>query len=317
MAFRIDNDEDLPRALARVIVEQCVAARGHLARRGADLHEGIHDARRAIRRARAAQALLRPRLGRGEWARTSADLREAGRVLSPLRDAQSLIEAIEEHLEQAGVALDAPARRNLLAALRRRRDRIVGAGAAAISQADAALARAAATAGADAAGFDAAGLAAGLALGRARLARAVRAARAAGVDADALHRVRQRARAHWLQIELLVPAWPAMLATLASEAKKLSQALGEERDLQMLDAWLARRRAELPGSRGVAQVRADIARLREALRVRGLRQAARLCAESPRRFGRNLAMLRGLAVEAAAEGGPAVAQGAGSGRRRK
>jgi CHAD domain-containing protein len=317
MAFRFDNDEDLPRALARVIVEQCVAARGHLARGGADRHAGIHDARRAIRRARAAQALLRPSLGRGQWARVSADLREAGRVLSPLRDAQSVIEAIEEHLEEAGVVVDAPARRSLLAALRRRRDRIVGAGAAAIAQADAALARAAAAAGDDVAGFDAAGLAAGLALGRARLSRALRAARATGVDPDALHRVRQRARAHWLQIELLVPAWPGLLGALAGEAKKLSQALGEERDLQMLDAWLARRRAELPGSRGVAQVRADIARLREALRVRGLRQAARLCAESPRRFGRDLAALRGLATEAAAERGPAVVQGAGSGRRRK
>jgi CHAD domain-containing protein len=317
MAFRFDNDDDLPRALARVIVEQCGVARGHLARGGADRHAGIHDARRAIRRARAAQALLRARLGRGEWESVSADLREAGRLLSPLRDAQSMIEAIEEHLEQAGVPLDPAARRRLLAALRRRRDRIVGAGATAIAQSDAALARAAAAAGDDVAGFDAAALAAGLALGRARLGRALRRARGAGEDADGLHRLRQCARAHWLQIELLVPAWPGLLGALAGEAKKLSQALGEERDLQMLDAWLARRRAELPGSRGVAQVRADIARLRQALRERGLRQAARLCMESPRRFGRNLATLRGLAAAAAVERGPAVGQGAGSGRRRK
>jgi CHAD domain-containing protein len=297
MAFRIENHESLPQGLAGAIAEQCMAARGHLARQGADLHAGIHDARRAIRRARAAQALLRPMLDRDGWTRVSADLREAGGALSPLRDAQSMIEAIEEHLEDAGVVLDARARRGLLAALRRRRDRIVGAGAAAIAQADVALARAAGAAAADAAAFDADAMTAGLAFGRARLARAMREVERAPDDADALHRLRQRARAHWLQLELFVPAWPAVLGAFAGEAKKLSQLLGTERDLQLLDAWLGRRRSVLPGSRSLASVRADITRLREDLKAHAMQIAMRLCSRPARRFGRHLAALRAQAAE--------------------
>jgi CHAD domain-containing protein len=300
MAFRIENHESLPQGLARAIAEQCVLARGHLERQDADLHAGIHDARRSIRRARAAQALLRPMLDRDDWTRVSADLREAGRTLSPLRDAQSMIEAIEEHLADAGVALDATARRGLLAALRRRRNRIVGTGAAAIAQADAALARTADAAAADAAAFDSGAVKAGLALGRARLARALREVQHAPDDANALHRLRQRARAYWLQLELFVPAWPAVLEAFAGEAKKMSQLLGTERDLQMLDAWLGRRRSALPGSRSLASVRGDISRLREDLRARAMKIAARLCSKPARRIGRHVAALRAQAVDFAA-----------------
>jgi CHAD domain-containing protein len=304
MAYRIENHENLSSALARVIVEQCEVACDQLDRRGPDRHAGVHDARRAIRRARAAQALLQPAFAREDWVRISADLRMAGRVLSPLRDAQSVIEAIEEHLQDAVGALGGTARTRLLAALRRRRDRIGAAGTAAISEARAALARAAASAVVDTAGWDADALAAGLAAGRARLARAVRRARKRVDDDDALHRVRQRARTHWLQIELLVAAWPGPLAALAGEAKKLSKMLGDERDLQMLDGWLARRRTQATATRSVMQMRAVIAGLRQDLRSRGLHQAALVCLSPARRFGHDVVGLRMLAVEAAAALGP-------------
>lgn len=292
MAFRIERDEALPSALARVFGEQVAAAREHLARPPAEVHSAIHEARRAMRRARAVQALLRPAMDRAQWAACSAALRDAGGRLSPLRDAQSVVEAIEGHLAEAGVELDEAARGRLLRSLRQRRERIVAQGAAAIAAARAALARAAGEAEGLFAGFDEDALGRGLAAARRRLDRAIERAIAAPADVEALHRVRQRARVHWLQLELVAAAWPAVLGAHAAEAKRLSQSLGDERDLGLLDAWLARRRAPLPGRRGLADVRQDVAALRARLRARALRVARRIASEPPRGLARRVLALR-------------------------
>ena len=70
------------------------AALAHLAWRGGRLHEGVHQARKSLRRARAVLALGMPALGPG------AELlaREFGRLnrrLSKLRDAQALVEVLD------------------------------------------------------------------------------------------------------------------------------------------------------------------------------------------------------------------------------
>lgn len=294
MAYQIEPGESPSLGLRRVFAEQVAAAQAHLDRPAGEVHAAIHDARRAMRRARAAQALLRPRLDRARWTACSASLRSAGTLLSPLRDAQSVVEAIEAHLVQAGVALDEAARSRLLRSLRSRRDRIVGAGGPALDSARRWVARAADEGPGPLEGFDHQALARGLAAGRRRLDRALHDALAAPSDGAAWHRLRQRARVHWLQLELVSNAWPVVLGALAAEAKRLSQSLGEERDLQLLDAWLSRRRAVMPGGRPLPAVRADVIALRASLRERALRIARRIASEPPRRFARRVAALRVL-----------------------
>lgn len=295
MAFLLDPAEPLQQAMQRAFAEQVAAAQAQLARPPAEVHAAIHDARRAMRRARAVQALLRPGLDREAWAACSASLREAGARLSPLRDAQSVVEAIEGHLADAGVVLDDAARGRLLRSLRARRDRIVGAASASLTAARGQLVRAASEGPGPLEGFDEKALALGLESGRRRLDRALRAALADAEDGERLHRLRQRARVHWLQLELVASAWPAVLGACAAEAKRLSQALGDERDLLLLDGWLARRRAPIPGQRPLATLRDDVSALRERLRTRAFRIAARIATESPRRFARRVVALRAAA----------------------
>src|ERR1700681_438946 len=55
--------------------------------------ESIHLARKAIKKARAALRLLRQGIGDGIYKLENAALRDAGRCLSPLRDAKSLADA--------------------------------------------------------------------------------------------------------------------------------------------------------------------------------------------------------------------------------
>ncbi len=70
-----------------------------LAWRGARLHTGIHQARKSMRRTRAALALGGPSLGRGGQV-IDRELQRIVRSLSALRDAQALVEALQRLAEK-------------------------------------------------------------------------------------------------------------------------------------------------------------------------------------------------------------------------
>ena len=57
--------------------------------------EAIHDARKALKKARADLRLLQDGMSKPTYQAENAGLRDAGRFLSPLRDARSLIEAFD------------------------------------------------------------------------------------------------------------------------------------------------------------------------------------------------------------------------------
>jgi CHAD domain-containing protein len=57
--------------------------------------EAIHEARKSLKRARAALRLLRDGMTDAAYRRENARLRDAGHLLTPLRDAKSLIDALD------------------------------------------------------------------------------------------------------------------------------------------------------------------------------------------------------------------------------
>ena len=95
-----------------------------LALGGSARHRGVHQARKAIRRARAALRLGGDAIGPGlAW--LDRRLARIGRSLSPLRDAQALVEAVQrarrEDADAGGEAAALLARAERAAALRRAR----------------------------------------------------------------------------------------------------------------------------------------------------------------------------------------------------
>ncbi len=109
--------------LAILAVGQLRLAEELLASKLADLHTGIHQARKSIRRVRSALALGRRALGAGAR-RLDAELARLCRGLSRLRDAQALVEALQRLQEKAPRDLQAilPAAE---AAACQRRDRLL------------------------------------------------------------------------------------------------------------------------------------------------------------------------------------------------
>lgn len=100
-------------------------AQALLAEPGDGRHKGVHLARKGIRRARAALALGRKALGR-EGRRLDQDLGRLCRGLSPLRDAQALIEGLQRLPANATGPLSAALTEMIALANRRRDERLDG-----------------------------------------------------------------------------------------------------------------------------------------------------------------------------------------------
>jgi CHAD domain-containing protein len=78
-------------ALLRLNLAKALSCLGHTGK----IDPRVHAARKALKRARAALRLMRPSLQPAVYVRENRALRDAGRCLSPLRDAMSLVVAGE------------------------------------------------------------------------------------------------------------------------------------------------------------------------------------------------------------------------------
>lgn len=229
--------------------------------------ERVHEARRQLKKARALLALNRDAVGRGRAKRAENELREAGRALSSVRDAEVAARAYE--------ALR-PRPRGPGEALRARRkaaELTTGTAAAAAARRLEAARRELGPMGR---------------AGKKALARAARAALekvlARGEAAllapqdEALHSWRKAAkRLDGMLAEVGAPT--PRLKRLRERVSELGDALGDDHDLVIL-------RAALDRDGGCPSVEAEAARRRAVLLEKAARIAPSLSREEPRRVAR-------------------------------
>src|SRR5262249_55120991 len=97
----------------------------------------------------------------------------------------------------------------------------------------------------------------------------------------AFHEWRKGTQQHWRHMLLLTRAWPATLAARASEARALSQALGDDHDLAMLAAFLRSEACTRLGE-DAAVIERLAPRRQQELREKAHPMGLRLYAESPK-----------------------------------
>lgn len=107
MAEALRDGEKPAAGLLRVLNAQLHDAQRALEADGALTDDDIHDARRALKRARATLRLLRPGLADDTFERANAALRDAARPLTHARDARVLLDALRE-LREGGAQAEAP-----------------------------------------------------------------------------------------------------------------------------------------------------------------------------------------------------------------
>jgi hypothetical protein len=225
------------------------AAEAHLARQGTARHEGVHQARKCLRRTRAILALAGPVLGK-RGAALSEDIARLCRGLSALRDAQALLESLgrfapvpadvqailPDAVAAAGRQRDALLARSLL------RDPDLVSRRLRIARFRQRIARLDWAPSSD--------RTVGRALARS-LRRARKAARRLGAepgDSAARHRFRRRLRRLHQQNTMLGDVAPA-LRLKAPALEQQATALGEAQDCQLLLARCGRHSPFAPGQR--------------------------------------------------------------------
>lgn len=274
--WRIDPKAPLGAELARVLHAQCAGLRHH-ALSAEGLAKRVHRTRRIGKRLRALLRLVRPLVGERRFRLWSREVRDLGRRVSTVRDAEVL------DATWSAIGLDGADRAT--ASILRHRAQRAEAEVARSRALEAVAARIAVLEGRMAAVLPARVLEGALEQG---VAAAYRRARrqwrivqeVPGVEE--LHELRKRVKVVLAQVELLRDFHPRVSGPIRRTLDRLGKELGAEHDLAVLDAFLRRRPGRPP--RVVAAVR----KRREVLRRRALRHAKQTLEDRPADFARRI-----------------------------
>lgn len=216
-----------------VVAEQFAKARDELDTKNPC--ESAHAVRKRLKKLRAVLRLFRDSID--SYSRFNRMLRDLGRTLAPLREARALQETVERlKTENASPHLDA-----VLTELKAREERVVKNAdfdasklAAALSSTEAQIVECSLDAD------DFAALRGGLARTH-RRARTLRTVVQKSWDPVDIHQWRKRCKYHRYHMQLLAPAWPALIEAREAELHRLTDLLGAHHDLEDLLNFLSRR----------------------------------------------------------------------------
>jgi CHAD domain-containing protein len=291
--YALHPGEELAPGLRRVARGQIDTAIELLTPRDGTLgDDAVHDARKALKRLRALARLLRGELGTERYRVENDALRDTGRRLSGARDAEVLVDTlqdvIDDELDGAATAGVAALRAELVVERQIARERLLGDAGTAEAAVDAlrAVRGRAAHWMRPEAGFDA--VAPGLdriyRQGRRRGRRAQ-----SRPTAESLHDWRKRVKDLRHAAEVLAPANPKRMRKLAKRADRLGETLGAEHDLAVLGGLVSRRRGLFADRAEHDQLARAIERRRTRLRHSALKRGSRLYDRKPRRFVKRIA----------------------------
>lgn len=289
MAYKLAPDEGLRDGLQRGAREQLDLAVDELSTGvSEDPVEAVHDARKALKKTRALLRLGRAAIDPDVRRRENAALRDTGRSLSCARDAEVMVEAVEELSERfAGrvpqATFDA-VRGHLEAERDQARQRLLESGLAdqAAEELKAARRR---LAGARLRQGGWKALEPGLVRSYRRGAAALAVAREKPT-VENLHEWRKRTKDLWYHLRLLKPLSPGIVGGQAEEAHRISELLGDDHDLAVLRESLRSGAYDLPID--LDAVIELIDHRRSQLQSEALRAGRRVYAERPKAFRRRL-----------------------------
>jgi CHAD domain-containing protein len=304
MAFKLSSVATLNVELKRVLIEQIEGALAELEGGEASLDERIHECRQHLKRVRAVLRLLEGTLGRGRFRRIDQAVRSIANGLAAARDSAALHESFDQLLAKVEASARAPFEERLTklsSTLFQVEERVAAASEAALSQRGPLTAVRAEVLGArlEAPGFELVreGFRDSFARGR----RALRRVESDPTD-ERLHSLRTQAKRYQNQLSLFEPLWPRVLRVERQEITRMTEALGDDHDLTLLEAKF--REVELEPELRAFLDRASAER-KAVLRSRALKIARRVYAESPKGIAQRFACYY-AAFRAAANDEPAT-----------
>jgi CHAD domain-containing protein len=299
MTYRLDPALPMSESVRLVAVAELEYAQSAL-RSTTDRHGGVHSARKCLKRLRALLALVRPGLPDPVFDNLTDRLRIIAQGLAPARDAHALIDAIDKLASRDAADPATTPTQSLRAWLTRRRDQAErNLEGTAVSEAVRALSGLnAALAGLAIYPDDFQVVAEGLRLRYKSARRAFAEAYATGHDED-FHQWRKGVQHHWRHMQLLAPSWPAVLGERVTEARALSQLLGDDHDIALLSRLISTPTMVFGTPDDTESFLLRCRKRQKALRREAKDRGERLFAERPRDFVAKVEEHWRLAVEAA------------------
>jgi CHAD domain-containing protein len=285
-AFRLRAGQPVGEEIERIARGRIAHALDQLEGRTSSTPEvAVHEARKDLKKLRGVLRLVRGEMTGGTFRRENAALRDIGRSLSGVRDADVMLDTLGGLESRFPETLPADVAGGLRQALEAHRRSLRAAPSEAAVPALIAARERVSTWAPQRDGFDVIGP--GLERSYRRARRAFRTAHS-DPSAENLHEWRKRAKDHWYHLTILRDVWPPAIEPLAEAAHELSDRLGEEHDLQVLLDFAWERGPDLDGVDRVSALVAVIAPCREELRAEAYAIGERLYSEKPRAFARRV-----------------------------
>jgi CHAD domain-containing protein len=235
VAYKFQIESTISDNVQRIISEQIAKARSALTEEE-DRQEGVHAARKCFKKARGALRLVRPALG-DVYQQENRRFRDAGRMLSDIRDAEALVETVDKLCAETQEHADTERFRGLRAALVERSQQFVSNHSDLELRVEAVLENLDAAQGAMESWpalpeeFDTVG--AGLKKTYKRGRNAMQSAYDEP-STEAFHNWRKRVKYSWYHARLLKDVWSPVMKSYRDELKYLSDLLGDDHDFAVL-----------------------------------------------------------------------------------
>jgi len=293
MGYRLKRGESIPEGIRRIVHEETASVLSELAHSaGKRRDEGIHEARKSIKKIRGLLRLVRPELGR-LYRTENTRLGDVGRKLSEIRDATAIIEVFDGLVakHQNGLQKDTltPIRKGLEAS--KRQMELQPGMREAVKRATAALRSLQKRVDAwplRQEGFRA--LAPGLKERYRRGRRAMAVAQKDGT-AENYHEWRKRVKDHWYHVRLLESLWTEVMQEHEHSLHDLETWLGDDHNLVLLRAKLEEEPQNYGDDKAVRLFLALVNQEQKELREKSISLGERIYERKPRRFVKDIQKL--------------------------
>jgi CHAD domain-containing protein len=293
MGFRLKLREPLPKGLKRVFCEEIDSALHMCQHPAKERGVTVHEVRKHLKKLRAAMRLAIGQVGKNCHAQEDRCLREIGRLVSDLRDAQVRLQTFIELRDKASKKKDRQLfpRTEELLLLERESFSAAFAGwqSQAIPQLESVEARLTE--------WPLDGLnwkqICGAVCKIYRRGQRALAKTIDDPDAENFHAWRKRVKDVWYQLRILQPLNRTVLEEMAHDAEVLGELLGSEHDLDFLRARLDRESGDETLARELAQLHKLITKRRKRLRRDALELGRRFYAEPSKAFAKRISLFAG------------------------
>lgn len=277
MAFRFDARQPADEEVRRVVTDRLVQAEASLA---SGTPKGVHETRKRLKELRALLRLLHGALGKRAFASRNRRLRDLGRELSSLRDSAALVESWDKLGESDRKRFASPAMKRVRQRLQERADQQIAAASGHPELLDELATLREEVAGWKLSGKGFALFTRGLEDNYKAGRQALKTARDKPTD-DTLHDWRKRVKDHWYHTQLLAAAWPAEFKTRQKSLKRLSEYLGDDHDLAVMQQLLESEPTLFGASNTRQAIGESLTLQRERLQVKAFSLGLRLYLDKP------------------------------------